>query len=586
MQGYEGKQQFRKHFQPNQQSSIERKTPCPPLCPQEADSSRPPIFSNPNPEPLIQLETTTPPSDPPASHMPDPRIAQRKDSSSSQHYSSQSNQGNPGGSPQKPIVRENSPRRRRFESEIPPPPITLSILAELDLGRIMQNHQLRHDVNFDLNLHFRPNNDREKGDDKVKKIKCFWQITEVAFNDAADWNCPEALQHIQTIFETIREILKSLVPDTDHGAIDDRLDVPLLLQQLEKTQLNFPQLAHWLSNLLRTHCAPMRDAMVMDMVQLVEFGALTGDTNYLVQGLKELFGILECMKLDIANHQIRSLQPLLLEETVSFEQKSYARQMKMGKCIWKDIAEWHHDRMTYLLGQYSPAQLGFGRIESQAGEKMSEFFWTFTHTICWRDEGKDLPDSAFGFDMQRVKVIRNEINDLVFLQQSVDFYRRHTQTYTSEKENESVQRIRSLLGSQESPSVNGNRLVHDISSVCLEVARQNPKLCSAEEVQSYERMLERLTRDNGRLQRVIYQDLLQKMFQYAEKYDLLSPGAILASWNPVEMKRVCSHYEYVLHDLARRIAHMGILHWKVWGPRAYTVSLGDLNDVFEEDGDF
>ncbi|KAI7092787.1 hypothetical protein KC324_g21944, partial [Hortaea werneckii] len=55
------------------------------------------------------------------------------------------------------------------------PPITAESLAELDMHRIINNPKLRHDVNFDRDLHFRPNLDGSKGRQKVKSAEQYWQ---------------------------------------------------------------------------------------------------------------------------------------------------------------------------------------------------------------------------------------------------------------------------------------------------------------------------------------------------------------------------------------------------------------------------
>ncbi|EGF34619.1 hypothetical protein AAULH_14121, partial [Lactobacillus helveticus MTCC 5463] len=43
----------------------------------------------------------------------------------------------------------------------------------------------------------------------------------------------------------------------------------------------------------------------------------------LVEGLRMSFAILEAMKLDVANHQIRTLRPMLVDSAIEFEQEYY-----------------------------------------------------------------------------------------------------------------------------------------------------------------------------------------------------------------------------------------------------------------------
>jgi len=40
---------------------------------------------------------------------------------------------------------------------------------------IVQNSKLRHDINFDPDLHFRPINLSDKGKAKQERSQCFWK---------------------------------------------------------------------------------------------------------------------------------------------------------------------------------------------------------------------------------------------------------------------------------------------------------------------------------------------------------------------------------------------------------------------------
>jgi hypothetical protein len=214
------------------------------------------------------------------------------------HYTSEPHQTD-GPSPQIPI------------NSLHPPPVTARTLSELDIQQIVNNPKLRHDVGFDPNLHFRPNLDGEKGRRKRLQNEAYWVALHdelqqyLALGDgglsgrygdstyATEWTPKK----IPAVFEAIREILKTLVPERDHSSIDQNMDVPLLMQQLKRDVLDVYRLSVWMGQLLKGHCAPMRDGWVDDMVEQIEIGTKNGCTRSLVGGLKSLFGILETMKL-------------------------------------------------------------------------------------------------------------------------------------------------------------------------------------------------------------------------------------------------------------------------------------------------
>lgn len=199
-----------------------------------------------------------------------------------------------------------------FQNAAELPPITKQSLSELDIPNIITNIKLRHDVNFDRNLSFRPNLDGAKGEEKRKVAANYWMalVAELELyarifqgtpplSAGANWEA--IVQYVQRripkMFETIREVLKSLVPDRDHSRLDEHLDVSMLMQEIERGVCDLVRLAEWMAHLLKEHCAPMRDVWVDNMVEDTRIGAATNNSQKIVDGLRGLLGILEAMKL-------------------------------------------------------------------------------------------------------------------------------------------------------------------------------------------------------------------------------------------------------------------------------------------------
>lgn len=191
------------------------------------------------------------------------------------------------------------------------PPVTKGTLSELDLPCIMSNINLRMDANFDRDLHFKPDLDGEKGRRKRREAAEYWEAmaTEIAIyachasqgvvGDAASG---EDLQssfepRLPAMFETLQDVLKTLVPERDHPSVMQNLDVALLMQQIQKGVLDMVGVAQWLAALLKTHCAPMRDEWADQMVEHISVGSQSQDSMEIVRGLQTLFAILEAMKL-------------------------------------------------------------------------------------------------------------------------------------------------------------------------------------------------------------------------------------------------------------------------------------------------
>jgi hypothetical protein len=194
------------------------------------------------------------------------------------------------------------------------PPITKQSLGELDIQHIITNVRLRHDVNFDNDLSFRPNLDGAKGQQKRQTTNQYWKALEAELEifarlfqgtptpktqEGESWAAlvQNAQRRIPVMFQTVQEVLKSLVPDRDHARVDEHLDVAMLMQEIQRGVCDLVRLAEWMAQLLKEHCAPMRDSQVDGMVTAIRTGVEDRSSKQIVEGLRDLFGILETMKL-------------------------------------------------------------------------------------------------------------------------------------------------------------------------------------------------------------------------------------------------------------------------------------------------
>lgn len=190
------------------------------------------------------------------------------------------------------------------------PPVTKTSLSELDIARILSDARLRHDLNFEKDVAFRPNYDGERGRRKKAVAKEYWAVLAVEFAlymERAACRDPTSLleilaplkvpQRLPKLFKTIQEILKTLVRGEDWIAVDQILDIDLLMQQLEKGICDLMGLSNWLGKILKGSCSPVRDPLVTNVVALICQGVQENDPVALVHGIEQLFGLLETMKL-------------------------------------------------------------------------------------------------------------------------------------------------------------------------------------------------------------------------------------------------------------------------------------------------
>ncbi|CBQ69582.1 related to SOK1 protein [Sporisorium reilianum SRZ2] len=121
---------------------------------------------------------------------------------------------------------------------------------------------------------------------------------------------------------------------THHQLIAQTLDPHLISQQLQHGVLDVPALITFMGSILKLHCAPMRDEAIERMVDVVCVDRNIG------KGLRLCFEILELMKLDIANHQLRSARPFLVETAVDFEIRWFKEQIEQGKMSLERTTAW------------------------------------------------------------------------------------------------------------------------------------------------------------------------------------------------------------------------------------------------------
>ncbi|KAI3320629.1 T-complex protein 11 [Xylariaceae sp. AK1471] len=299
------------------------------------------------------------------------------------------------------------------------PPVTKATLSELDVTKIIHNPKLRHDINFDPELHFRPNLDGEKGKRKQQKADQFWDslrdqlqqfITDRdgfirQYGNGEDWCLP-------LLLKSVKEIIQTLVPTRDRLCLDEGLNVELIMQQFSRGMADLEKLASWLSGVLKSHCAPMRDEWVDQMYSQLTNGNRTNNMEELVQGLRNLLSVLEAMKLDVANHQIRCLRPILIEDTVHFEQRFFLKKLRDGKLDPRPAQTWY----SRLNTVENPTSV-------QAFGEMAVFFEELINTIMpSNSQGYQNLPNTFLFDEERITKLRGDILDAINLEVCMRLY--------------------------------------------------------------------------------------------------------------------------------------------------------------------
>lgn len=476
---------------------------------------------------------------------------------------SSSHRNKPAGS--KPAFRSRSlpatlrrKRKPQNDHQQHMPPVTLSTLRELDLHEIYRNPKLRHDVVFDAQLHFRPNLDGSRGRRKREQADIYWKMVlhecEMLFVNIRNRQPSTAGMAIKLplLFQTMRDILLTLVPKSDRGDVEAALDPPLLMQQLEHGVLDFKKLSEWLAGVLKAHCAPMRDQWVEQMVTRIAQGVDNQKTSAFVEGLKMVFGILEAMKLDVANHQIRTLRPHLVSTAVHFEQGYFQERIESGRLDMREPRTWFENAVKSQTDGNTDPYVTFTRATTEmlSPSRYAVYPATFT------------------FDFERLDGIRDDIREATCLKLAVLFFRQLTLSSKRDMDPATVETLRAQLLAILSEEEGPYRWIKGSSAVSLHIAQAahefngNTGLVDATMVKLAENWFAKHLRVNSqiyiRVEKDVVKDISALVLQIMKSWSSLSTSPIMQAADLTG-----SSVEFT--SISQRIAHIAFLHWRIFG---------------------
>lgn len=299
-----------------------------------------------------------------------------------------------------------------YPTPVPLPPINLQCLKEIDLSEIVKNPQLRHDIVFDPMLQFRPNFDGERGVKKRQIADSYWSDIEneiFVYNQQPDI-FDRTTSRLIPLFDTLKDVLVTIVPQKEASSVSSVLDTDLLIQELLKGSLVMSNFSDWLAQLFKHHCAPMRDPWVDRMASKFKEAEEKKSIPKLVEALRLVFQILEVMKLDIANHQIRILRPALLSNTVDFEKQYFQSLMSSDKVDLTSSLKWFSEKYREACSH--------GTIDPNNPTPIPQLYRLCIKSVIsllsCRKMVKDYP-TALSFDHARLILLRADVRQIVCL---------------------------------------------------------------------------------------------------------------------------------------------------------------------------
>jgi hypothetical protein len=134
--------------------------------------------------------------------------------------------------------------------------------------------------------------------------------------------------------------------------------------------------------------------------------------------MRSLLGVLEVMKLDVANHQIRCLRPFLIENTVDFEQRFFLKKILGGRLTIDGARSWYQNAKA-TWDAYPKVQ-EMEALYTQAFGDTAAFF-DATAKLILPSTPVEVPNSnacpnTFMFDEERIMRLRSDMYDTICLE--------------------------------------------------------------------------------------------------------------------------------------------------------------------------
>lgn len=309
----------------------------------------------------------------------------------------------------------------------------------------------------------------------------------------------------------------------------------------------------------------------------------------------------------MANHQIRTFRVLLIEDTVPFLQEYFDSKINRGNF---EIA-----RLWYLAAREKAREEDARKSPESLAEDnirpLEALFRGISDNLLRFNPPDDFPET-FLFDSDRLWQLRSTIQNLINLEIAWYIFESyvHTQKRYLSARDETYSTFRTRIWSlmedgldldsrsssndDNDPDLRGGaRWAQNMRCIALEIARLACAACCldvvvADEVISpIEAALEWHLSNESELFRYFQSTMREKILtatlSYARKYLPLSPLAICESQRTPPRPSTgtgpssttatpappLTPQQYDIERIGMRLAHMGVLHWRVWAPILY-----------------
>ncbi|XP_072322389.1 T-complex protein 11-like protein 1 isoform X2 [Scyliorhinus torazame] len=279
------------------------------------------------------------------------------------------------------------------------------IEAEKGICNMALAHEIVVDESFIIKQRDLPESSFEKTLEVIMK-KAFWDSLRAQLNED-----PPVYDHAIKLLGEIKESLLSfLLPGHTRlrNQINEVLDLELIKQEAENGALHIPKLADFIIGMMGTLCAPIRDDDIKNIRDITD----------VVELFREIFAVLDLMKLDMVNFAISSIRPHLMKQSVDYERKSFQEFFDKQHGSLEITTEWLQEAASELLSSDMNISVHGGAV---AGAKdisalcpTSVLNHAYVKLLKWDHTNRLFPEPVL-MDQSRFKEMQQELNQLTII---------------------------------------------------------------------------------------------------------------------------------------------------------------------------
>jgi len=269
---------------------------------------------------------------------------------------------------------------------------SLSLPELMDASKGLTNMALAHEIAVDKDFSLQkiqPANEVEK---QVKEImqRAFWDL--LADQLAAD--PPQYSQALSLLTEIKAMLYSILLPQHEKlkEKIESILDIEVIQKQIDIDCLEFEKYAGYILGVMAMLCAPVRDLRLAELKEMTEVVPL----------FKGIMDLLEQMKLDMANFTIQQVRPVIVSQSVEYEQLKFRDFLAVQEDGLAATRAW--------LTRFGPTEeeLADPKYRKLLGQRVLTS--AYSELLQW-DEYYQLPETLV-MDQRRIFLIRDKVERL------------------------------------------------------------------------------------------------------------------------------------------------------------------------------